>query len=75
MSGVGRDALLEQRAKVRAIQAQLGDSLRLLHGVELNIGPAGSSTTTPSSGAASTGASPRCTTTSSSIAPRRPSAS
>ncbi len=41
VSGVGRDALLEQRAKVRAIQAQLGDSLRLLHGIELNIGPRG----------------------------------
>jgi DNA polymerase (family 10) len=26
---------------LRALQAQLGDSLRLLHGVELNIGPAG----------------------------------
>jgi DNA polymerase (family X) len=41
VSGVGRDALLEQRAKLRALQAQLGDSLRLLHGVELNIGPRG----------------------------------
>jgi DNA polymerase (family 10) len=41
VSGVGRDALLEQRAKVRAIQAQLGDGMRLLHGVELNIGPRG----------------------------------
>jgi DNA polymerase (family 10) len=41
VSGVGREALLEQRAKVRAIQAQLGDSLRLLHGIELNIGPRG----------------------------------
>ncbi|HEY4183672.1 MAG TPA: DNA polymerase/3'-5' exonuclease PolX [Polyangia bacterium] len=41
LSGVGREALLEQRAKLRALQAQLGDSLTLLHGVELNIGPAG----------------------------------
>ncbi|HTV22352.1 MAG TPA: DNA polymerase/3'-5' exonuclease PolX [Polyangiaceae bacterium] len=41
LSGVGREALLEQRAKFRAVQAELGDSLRLLHGVELNIGPEG----------------------------------
>ena len=41
LSGVGREALLEQRAKIRAVQAELGDSLRLLHGVELNIGPNG----------------------------------
>ena len=41
VSGVGRDALLDQRAKVRALQAQLGDSIHLLHGVELNIGPHG----------------------------------
>jgi DNA polymerase (family X) len=41
LSGVGRDALLEQRERFRAVQAELGDSLRLLHGVELNIGPAG----------------------------------
>ncbi|MBV9947046.1 MAG: PHP domain-containing protein, partial [Myxococcales bacterium] len=41
LSGVGRDALLEQRARLRALQVELGDSLRLLHGVELNIGPAG----------------------------------
>ncbi len=41
VSGVGREAFLEQRAKLRALQAQLGDSLRLLHGVELNIGPRG----------------------------------
>ena len=41
LSGVGRDALLEQRAHLRALQAELGDSLRLLHGVELNIGPNG----------------------------------
>jgi DNA polymerase (family X) len=41
LSGVGREALLEQRAHIRALQDQLGDSIRLLHGVELNIGPAG----------------------------------
>jgi DNA polymerase (family 10) len=40
-SGVKRDALLAQRAELRAMQAALGDSLRLLHGVELNIGPNG----------------------------------
>ena len=41
LSGVSRDALLEQRARFRAVQAELGDSLRLLHGVELNIGAEG----------------------------------
>ncbi|WP_394849222.1 DNA polymerase/3'-5' exonuclease PolX [Pendulispora brunnea] len=41
LSGVGREAFLEQRAKIRAMQAELGDSLKLLHGVELNIGPNG----------------------------------
>jgi DNA polymerase (family 10) len=41
VSGVSREAFLEQAAKIRRIQAELGDSLRLLHGVELNIGPAG----------------------------------
>lgn len=41
LSGVGREALIEQRSKFRALQAELGDSLRLLHGVELNIGPSG----------------------------------
>jgi DNA polymerase (family 10) len=41
LSGVKRDALLAQRAQIRALQAELGDSLRLLHGVELNIGPRG----------------------------------
>jgi DNA polymerase (family 10) len=40
-SGVGREALLAQRTELRALQAELGDSLRLLHGVELNIGPHG----------------------------------
>ena len=41
LPGVGRDAMLEQRARLRAIQAELGDSLKLLHGVELNIGAEG----------------------------------
>ena len=41
LSGVGREALLEQRARIRALQAELGDSLTLLHGVELNIGADG----------------------------------
>jgi DNA polymerase (family X) len=41
LSGVGREPLVEQRAKMRALAAELGDSLRLLHGVELNIGPKG----------------------------------
>ncbi len=39
--GVGREAFLDQRAKLRALQRELGDSIRVLHGVELNIGPAG----------------------------------
>lgn len=41
VSGVGREALLEQRARIQAMRAELGDSLRLLHGVELNIGADG----------------------------------
>jgi len=41
LSGVGREALLLQRERFRAVQAELGDTLRLLHGVELNIGPDG----------------------------------
>jgi len=41
LSGASREALLAQRAEIRALQGQLGDSLRLLHGVELNIGPNG----------------------------------
>jgi DNA polymerase (family 10) len=41
LSGVGREALLAQRAEIRAMQASLGDTLALLHGVELNIGPKG----------------------------------
>jgi DNA polymerase (family 10) len=41
LSGVGREAFLEQRAKIEAVRKVLGDSMKLLHGVELNIGPAG----------------------------------
>jgi DNA polymerase (family 10) len=41
VSGVDRQALLQQRERIRALQAELGDSLKLLHGVELNIGPSG----------------------------------
>jgi len=41
LSGVGREALLAQRERIRAMQGVLGDKLRLLHGVELNIGPEG----------------------------------
>jgi DNA polymerase (family 10) len=41
LSGVGREALLEQRARMRALQQQIGDFPRLLHGVELNIGADG----------------------------------
>jgi DNA polymerase (family 10) len=41
LSGVPREAFLAQRERLRALQAQIGDGLRLLHGVELNIGPGG----------------------------------
>ena len=41
LSGVGREALLDQRAKIAAMNQELGGSLTLLHGVELNIGPNG----------------------------------
>jgi DNA polymerase (family 10) len=41
LSGVSRESLLEQRALIHALQAELGDTLKLLHGVELNIGPEG----------------------------------
>ena len=41
LSGVGREPLIEQRARIAAMRAQLGDALQLLHGVELNIGPHG----------------------------------
>lgn len=38
VSGVGREVLLEQRARIEAMREKLGDRLVLLHGVELNIG-------------------------------------
>ena len=41
LSGVGREAMLAQRARIRALQVELGDTLTLLHGVELNIGADG----------------------------------
>jgi DNA polymerase (family 10) len=41
LSGVGRDTFLEQRARIRALNAELAGTLTLLHGVELNIGPNG----------------------------------
>jgi DNA polymerase (family X) len=41
LSGVGREALLEQRERIRALQAELGHELELLQGVELNIGKNG----------------------------------
>jgi DNA polymerase (family 10) len=41
LTGVGRDALLDQRGRIRALRNQLGNSLYLLHGIELNIGPEG----------------------------------
>jgi DNA polymerase (family X) len=41
LSGVDRATLLEQRARMSALQSEIGDSLKLLHGVELNIGPNG----------------------------------
>ncbi|MFO0554174.1 MAG: DNA polymerase/3'-5' exonuclease PolX [Polyangiaceae bacterium] len=41
MNGVGREALLEQRKKMAAIQREVAGDMKLLHGIELNIGPAG----------------------------------
>ena len=41
LSGVGRDAFLEQRKEIAAMQKKLGKTFSLLHGVELNIGPNG----------------------------------
>jgi DNA polymerase (family 10) len=38
---VSREALLEQRAALRTLQGELGESIKLLHGVELNIGKNG----------------------------------
>jgi len=40
-AGASRAALLEQAERIRALQAELGEQLFLLHGVELNIGPEG----------------------------------
>ena len=37
LSGVGREAMLDQRQKIAAMQKELGDSMTLLAGVELNI--------------------------------------
>src|SRR4029077_6058060 len=41
VSGVPRETLLAQRERFRALQAELGSGFTLLHGGELNIGPAG----------------------------------
>lgn len=41
INGVSRDAMLEQRATLRALEQRRGD-IRLLHGAELNIGLDGS---------------------------------
>ena len=40
INGVSRSAMVEQRARLRALEQQRGD-IRLLHGAELNIGPDG----------------------------------
>lgn len=37
LQGVKRGALLEQRERIKALQAELGDAITLLHGIELNI--------------------------------------
>jgi len=41
LSGVGRQAFVEQRKEIKTMAKKLGDQLTLLHGVELNIGPNG----------------------------------
>jgi DNA polymerase (family 10) len=41
LSGVGREAFVEQRKKIAEAQKKLGSKMTLLHGVELNIGPNG----------------------------------
>ncbi len=41
LNGVRRDDLLGQRAEILALQKEVGDSMRILHGIELNIGPEG----------------------------------
>jgi DNA polymerase (family 10) len=42
LSGVGRETMMEQRAAIQAMRAKLGDTMELLHGVELNIAADGS---------------------------------
>jgi DNA polymerase (family 10) len=41
LSGATREAFLQQRARIEALKAQVGEAIQLLHGVELNIGPNG----------------------------------
>jgi DNA polymerase (family 10) len=41
LSGVGREALVEQRKAIKAMREKIGDELLLLQGVELNIGAKG----------------------------------
>jgi DNA polymerase (family 10) len=41
MAGVGREPLLEQRRRIAALQAEVGGAIRILHGIELNIGKDG----------------------------------
>jgi DNA polymerase (family 10) len=41
MNGVKREPLVAQRERVRALQREVGDGIRILHGIELNIGPHG----------------------------------
>jgi DNA polymerase (family 10) len=41
VSGVKREVMLAQREKIKALQKEVGKSLRILHGAELNIGPHG----------------------------------
>jgi DNA polymerase (family 10) len=41
MNGVGREALLEQRARIAALQRSIGPEMKILHGIELNIGAEG----------------------------------
>lgn len=41
LAGVSQEALLEQRQQIAALQKEVGDGLRILHGIELNIGAQG----------------------------------
>jgi DNA polymerase (family X) len=41
VSGASRDAFLDQRTRMRALQKSIGPDITLLHGVELNIGKDG----------------------------------